>query len=190
VASLQAGSGVFHGAIQVEPTLGRVFHPINGLGTGEREFLRDHAELLAHGIPPDVTGYTFDGVGGTEHIVVVAFFPETVTTGLLECEGSVLLEYANEFAEVGVRLDALSENMEMVRHNAEGVEKKRIFRGGLLYELQDILGNTRGAKVGASLIAADGNEIGAAAEVVAVRKAGVLTEVRHPRRLSITAIIY
>jgi hypothetical protein len=83
--------------------------------------------LLANWIPPDLAGNGFDGIRGTEEVVIVTFLPEPHGGRSPEFESGVLLEEADEFTEVRQRLSALRKKVQMVWHDAKGVEKEGVF---------------------------------------------------------------
>ncbi|MGA3178137.1 MAG: hypothetical protein ABSE19_12425 [Candidatus Acidiferrum sp.] len=82
--------------------------------------------MLANRIPPDVAGNGFEGIRGAEDVVVVTFLPEPHGKRFPEFEGGVLLEEADEFTEVRQRLRALCQKVQMVWHDAKGVEKEKV----------------------------------------------------------------
>ena len=78
--------------------------------------------MLANRIPPDVASHALDAIGGTKHVVVITFFPETMAGGFPEGKGGVLLKDTDELAKVRARLGALRQKMEMVWHDAERMQ--------------------------------------------------------------------
>lgn len=80
--------------------------------------------MFANGIPPDVTGDRFEGIGGPEHIIVVTLFPENAAGRFSQRVGSVLFEKPDKFTEVRLGECAFREKMKMVRHDTERVEKE------------------------------------------------------------------
>ena len=82
--------------------------------------------MFANRVPPDVAGHGFEGIGGTEHVVVVTLLPEASREGFPEFKGGVLLEEADEFAEVLQRVRALRQQVEVVWHGAERMEQEGV----------------------------------------------------------------
>src|SRR5271166_139628 len=108
---------------------GCALHPCDCLRAGKGEGSRTGAEVFAHGIPPDVAGYRFDRIGGPQNVVVIALFPEMSRGRLAKFEGGVLLEETDKFAEIGKRVAAFGEEMDVVGHYTEGVEEKTLAGG-------------------------------------------------------------
>ena len=64
-------------------------------------------------------------------MVVESHFPEPFAGGFTKCEGSTLLEKANQFEEIGVVGGASNEHMKMIGHDAIGVKEKRFLCSAL-----------------------------------------------------------
>jgi hypothetical protein len=103
--------------------------PRNGFGTGVGEFLRGGAESFANRIPPNVAGDVFGGVGVAKNVVVVAHFPQAVRSSAVKSKGGAGFEGADEFLQVRERLSALNEKMQMIGHEAIGMENEAVLPG-------------------------------------------------------------
>jgi hypothetical protein len=82
------------------------------------------AQPFTDGIPPDVAGDVFDGIGGAKNVVVEAHFPERLAVGFPKFEGRALFEEADEFKQIAMSLGAFRKDMEVVRHEAKSVQAK------------------------------------------------------------------
>jgi len=98
------------------------FDPVDGERTGVRKIFRTLAEVFSNWIGPNVAGDSFERIGFSQDMVIEAHGPELTARTLLELERGALLEDADEFQEIGNWFDAMCEEMEMVRHGAEGME--------------------------------------------------------------------
>ena len=104
------------------------------MGAGVWEFLGTSGKAFSDGIPPDIAGNVLDLVAGAKNVVVVTRFPEGAAVGFAKLEGRALLEEANEFEQVAAIVGALDKNMEVVGHQAVGMERIRM--GGGAFEEQ------------------------------------------------------
>ena len=91
-----------------------------------------------------------------------------------------MLEKPDEFADIGRRVPAFGEKMEVIGHYTEGV-KEKIVAGGILFEEpQNILSERRRMmQPGFAAVAANGYEVEALTEIVRGGQTGVLAMVRH-----------
>jgi len=90
-----------------------------------------------------------------------------------------LLKYPYKFADIGKRVPAFGEKMEVIGHYTEGV-KEKIVAGGILFEEpQNILRERRMMQPGFAAIAANGDEVVALTEIVRGWQTGVLAVVGH-----------
>jgi hypothetical protein len=78
--------------------------------------------LFAYRIPPDVGRDPFNGIGWTEHIIVIAFLPKTSAKDFLERKSGLLFELPNKFKEIRVFRCALREQMQVIGHGAVGMK--------------------------------------------------------------------
>ena len=97
-------------------------------------------------------------------MVVVARFPETV--GLLKFEGGALFEKADELAEVRSVVDSLNKDMNVIWHDAVGVETKRVACGAIEKEMQDASGGYSVREMRKAVVTANCYEIRLPAKVV------------------------
>jgi hypothetical protein len=91
-----------------------------------------------------------------------------------------LLEKPDEFADIGRRVRAFGEKMEVIGHYTEGVKEKIVASGILFEEPQNILNERRRMmQPGFAAVAANGDEVEALTEIVRGRQPGVLAMVGH-----------
>ena len=146
--------------------------------------------MFADGILPDVAGYRFEGIGAAEDVVVIAHFPERQIAGLAKFEGRAKFEDSHEFTEVRTRSGAFCQEMEVVGHQAVGVELEIMTGGAFVQEgghagCDDVI-----RKISAAEVAADGYEVGLLTNIVGVREARGLARVVHTMRLYNAGAIY
>jgi len=92
-----------------------------------------------------------------------------------------LLENADEFANVGKRVPAFGEEMDVIGHYTKSM-KEEIVPGRVFFEeTQNILSDRRIAQVGFTGVAANGDEVAALIEIVRGRPAGIFAVVGHDR---------
>jgi hypothetical protein len=91
----------------------------------------------------------------------------------------VLLEKPDEFADIGKRVPAFGEKMEVIGHYTEGVKEKTVAGGILFEEPQNILSERRTMQPGFAAVAANGDEVEALTEIVRGGQTGVLAMVGH-----------
>ena len=90
-----------------------------------------------------------------------------------------MLEKPDEFANIGSRVRAFGEKMEVIGHYTEGV-KEEIVAGGILFEEpQNFLSERRMMQPGFAGVAANGDEVAALTEIVRGGQTGVLAMVGH-----------
>lgn len=82
----------------------------------------------------------------------------------------------------GGRFGAGAEEMEVIGHDAEGMETKGVVGSGFDQKLKDGLGYGGVGEMRFAVVAADGYEIDSLAEVVEGGKAGVVAVIRHTIR--------
>jgi hypothetical protein len=128
--------------------------------------MRLRTELFADRIPPDVGRDILDGIGRAKDVIIVACLPETTTVQFFEFEGGALLEKADEFAEVTSVLDSLSKDMYVIRHEAVGVEKKRVACGAFEKEMEDPLGGFCISEMRRTVVTTNCDEIRLPAKVI------------------------
>jgi hypothetical protein len=80
------------------------------------------AQPFADGIPPDIAGDVFDGIGRAKNVVVVAHFPERLAVSFSKFEGRALFEETDEFKQIATGLGAFRKDMKVVRHEAKSVQ--------------------------------------------------------------------
>ena len=97
----------------------------------------------------------------------------------MKFKGGVLLKYPYKFADIGKRVPAFGEKMEVIGHYTEGVVEKIIAGGILFEEPQNILSERRIMQPGSASVAANGDEVEALTEIVRGGQTGVLAMVRH-----------
>ena len=90
-----------------------------------------------------------------------------------------MLEKPDKFADIGSRVHAFGEKMEVIGHYTEGVEEEIVTGGILFEEPQNIRSEKRMMQAGFAPIAADGDEVAALAEIVRWGQTGVLAMVGH-----------
>ncbi|HXC47494.1 MAG TPA: hypothetical protein VNU20_04320 [Candidatus Sulfotelmatobacter sp.] len=91
----------------------------------------------------------------------------------------MLLEKSDEFTDIGKRVRAFGEKMEVIGHYTEGM-KEKIAAGGILFEEpQNILSERRMMQPGFAGVAANGDEVEALTEIVRGRQPGVLAMIGH-----------
>jgi hypothetical protein len=91
----------------------------------------------------------------------------------------VLLEKPYEFADIGSRVPAFGEKMEVIGHYTEGV-KEEIVAGGILFEEpQNTLSERRMMQPGFAAVTANRDEVAALTEIVRGWQTGVLAVVGH-----------
>jgi len=77
-----------------------------------------------------------------------------------------LLEKPDKFTDIGSRVCAFGEKMEVIGHYTEGV-KEEIVAGGILFEKpQNFLSERRMMQPGFAGVAANGDEVAALTEIV------------------------
>ena len=91
----------------------------------------------------------------------------------------MLLEKPDEFADIGRRVPAFGEKMEVIGHYTEGVKEKIVAGGILLEEPQNILSERRTMQPGFAGVAANGDEVEALPEIVRGGQTGVFAMVGH-----------
>jgi hypothetical protein len=96
----------------------------------------------------------------------------------LECRA--LFEQSDEFARVAMLMDALYENVNMVRHQAECVQLERLAGGALEQYGHHPLCDTLFPQVGCAMVAADGHKIALPPEIILRRKPRNLSMNGHP----------
>ena len=77
---------------------------------------------LADGVPPDIASYVFDYIRWAKNVVVIAHFPEAEVMALPKFEGGALFEDAGEFAQIGLNVDPLCKDVNVIWHEAIGME--------------------------------------------------------------------
>jgi len=149
------------------------------LGTGEAVGLRLRTQALANGIPPNIAGNIFDWVAGPKDVVVITALPEVLTVLLFEVKRGGLFETIDELLKITGVVQSFGGEVQVIGHYAVGVQVE-VERGGVGEEFFDgprseaMIGEERGAVLGA-----DGDEIGAAADVVGRREAEGFVEEGH-----------
>jgi hypothetical protein len=135
-----------------------------------REFLGASGKPFTDGIPPDIAGDVLDLIRRPENVVVVTPFPERAAVGLAKLEGRALFEEADEFEQVAAIVCTLDKNMKMVGHKTVRMKPVGMAGGAFEQQREDTLGGGFLAEVGRTAVAANGDEIGLATEVVFRRK--------------------
>jgi hypothetical protein len=100
-------------------------------------------------------------------------------TGLRIMESGVLFEDADEFWEVGANVDAFGQDMQVTRHCAVGVQAEKMVRRLCEGTIERETSSVGIGEIRISMMAANGYEIGAGADVFVGREAGVLTMKGH-----------
>ena len=160
------------------------------MGAGEWEVPGRVAQVFADRILPDVAGYRFEAIGAAKDMVVIAHLPEREAAGLAKLGRSAKFEDAHELAEIRAWRGAFRQEMEVVGHQAVGVELK-IVTGGTFAQAGGHAGcDTVVRKMRAAEVAADGYEIRLLTNVVGVSKARGFAGVVHTMRLYDAGAIY
>jgi hypothetical protein len=140
------------------------------------------AQTFADGIPPDVAGDVFDGIGRAKNVVVVAHFPKTPAMRFPKFEGGPLFEEADEFRQVAAGVGARRKDMKMVRHEAKGVQAEGMAGRAFEQKVEDALGGSFCEEMGHAVVATDSDEIRLATEVVSRSETGDPAVGRHTGR--------
>ena len=86
--------------------------------------MRVIAEPFSHWIPPNVAGNILDYLFRAQDVIVVALLPQSRPTFLTEFVGCALLEQVDESDQIGSLGKSLTEEMNVVWHDAVGVERE------------------------------------------------------------------
>ncbi|HET7106069.1 MAG TPA: hypothetical protein VFI38_04610 [Candidatus Acidoferrum sp.] len=90
-----------------------------------------------------------------------------------------MFEQSDEFADIGRRVPAFRQKMEVIGHYTEGVEKKIVAGGILFEEPQNILSERRMMQPGFAGVAANSDEVKALTEIARRGQTGVFAMVGH-----------
>jgi hypothetical protein len=91
----------------------------------------------------------------------------------------MLLEKPDKFADIGCRVCAFGEKMEMIGHYTEGV-KEKIAAGGILFEEpQNFVSERRIMQPGFAGVATNGDEVAELTEIVRRGQTSVLAMIGH-----------
>jgi hypothetical protein len=101
-----------------------MLHPIDGLRAGQRIEMRVAAKPLPHGIPPNVAGNILRDLLRPQYVIVIAHLPEPLTMGFFELIGRALFEGIDQLHEIGRVRETFTEEMNMVGHDAIGMQGK------------------------------------------------------------------
>ena len=112
-------------------------------------------------------------------MVVITHFPQTAPLRLAKRKSGALLENADEFTQVRTVVKALGKNVKMVRHQAISMQQERVCDGALQQQSKDALGRGRVSEERGAAVAADGDEIRLAPEIVLRRKTSDSSMNRH-----------
>jgi len=135
--------------------------------------------MFANGIPPYVRGDFFDGIRRAKNVVVVAHFPERLAAKPSKFESGTLLEKTDKLAEIGTVVRAFGEEVDVVRDNAIRVQEKRMAGGAFEYDLHDGKCERRRSEELVATVAADGDEVGLAAEIIFGGETGIFSVESH-----------
>lgn len=102
-------------------------------------------------------------------MVVITLFPKKLAARAAKFVSGALFEEPDEFPQIGVVAAPFGKNVHVIGHETEGMQPKRL--AGREEEPQHALGGRVRGQVRNAAIAADGDEVGLAAEVVLGRKA-------------------
>jgi len=137
------------------------------------------AQPFSYWIPPNVAGDVLDDLVGPQNVIVVPHLPEALAVSFLEFIRRVLFEGVDELNQVGGVRGSLTEEMNVVRHDAIGVKgeiplsrslqemTEQPFPGGLILEK------------GRAPFGSNSHEINPATAVVFRRTAKTFLEKRH-----------
>jgi hypothetical protein len=139
------------------------------------------AQPFADGIPPDVAGDIFDGIGRAKNVVVVAHLPKRPAVRFSKFKGGALFEEADEFKQIAAGLGAFRKDMKVVRHEAKSVQAEGMAGRAFEQNMEDALGGGWYAEVWHAVVATDGDERRLTTDVVLRRETGDLAMDRHTR---------
>ncbi len=141
-------------------------HPIDCLRSRKRVLARLGAYFFAYRVPPDVGGNLFNNIRGAKNVVVVTRLPKVLVVGFAKVKGRALFQQTDKFAKVGAVVDSFSEDVKVVRHDAVCVEAERMTRCTFKKKIKDAARAICLSEMRSASIAAKGDKVGLAAEVV------------------------
>ena len=135
--------------------------------------------MFANGIPPYVRGDFFDGIRRAKNVVVVAHFPERLAAKPSKFESGTLLEKTDKLAEIGTVVRAFGEEVDVVRHDAIRVQEKGMAGGAFVQDFHDGKCERRRSEELVATVAADGDEVDLAAEIIVGGETGIFSVESH-----------
>jgi hypothetical protein len=133
--------------------------PMDGARARKRKVLRLIAQTFANRIVPDVAGDGLYVVGFTQDVIVVAHFTKLLAVAPFEEIGGAALEFFHEPEEIGMEVQAVNEEVDVVGHRTISVEQKRVLGRHMMKNRYDLPSRGLVRKVAVPAVAADSNEI-------------------------------
>jgi hypothetical protein len=98
--------------------------------------MRVAAKPLPYGIPPNIAGNILRDLLRPQYVVVIAHLPKPVAMSFFELIGRALFEGIDELHEIGGVREAFTKEMNMIGHDAIGMQRK-IPLGGSFHEMTE-----------------------------------------------------
>jgi hypothetical protein len=143
--------------------------------------MRIVAEPLAYGIPPDVGGNILDDLLRPQNVIVIANLPEPLAMSFLEFVPGALFEGVDKLNQVAGVRKTLTEEMNMVRHEAIGVKTEIPLSGSFQEMTEQPFACGLVLEKGRAPFGRDGYEINSATLIVFCRTSETFFEKRHVR---------
>jgi hypothetical protein len=86
--------------------------------------MRLAAKPLPYRIPPNVAGHILRHLLRPQYVIVIAHLPEPLAMSFFELIGRALFEGIDELHEIGGVREAFTKEMDMVGHDAIGMQRK------------------------------------------------------------------
>ena len=97
--------------------------------TGQRIKPRVAAKPLPYRIPPNVAGDILRDLLRPQYVVVIAHLPQPLAMSFFELIARALLESIDELHEIGGVRETFTKEMNMIGHDAIGMQRKIPLRG-------------------------------------------------------------
>ena len=124
------------------------------------------AEILSHGIPPDIAGDARNRIATAKNVVVIGFFPESLFAGLAKFVSGALFKETDELRRVSSVSRSSNENVNVIRHKTIRVKKERLTRRALEENSDSIFRNSGRRKMWNALVGTDAKKVRVAAAIM------------------------
>jgi len=147
--------------------------------------MRVAAKTLPYGIPPNVAGNILRHLLRPQYVIVIAHLPEPLAMSFFELVGRALFEGIDELHEIGGVRETFTKEMNMVGHDAIGMQGKIPLSGSFHEMTEQPFPPQRIRKKSRAPLCPNGHEIMPATAVVFRGTSQAFFKKGHVKRLTL-----